>query len=40
MPISGEVLINDIPVQNYDIHQLWRSIAFLAQSEDIYPISL
>jgi ABC-type multidrug transport system fused ATPase/permease subunit len=40
MPTSGEVFIDDIPVQNYDIHQLRRSIAFLAQSEDIYPISL
>ena len=40
IPTSGEVFIDDVPLQNYDIHRLRHSIAFLAQSDVIYPISL
>jgi ABC-type multidrug transport system fused ATPase/permease subunit len=39
-PTCGEVFLDDMPLQDYDIQQLRNYIAFLAQSEEIYPVSL
>jgi len=39
-PTCGEVFIDDMPLKEYDIHQLRHSMAFLTQSEEIYPVSL
>ncbi|KAF8638918.1 hypothetical protein AX17_001831 [Amanita inopinata Kibby_2008] len=37
---SGEVLIDDIPIVEYDINQIRNSMAFLLQDEKLYPLSL
>lgn len=37
---SGEIFVDDEPISNYDIHVLRKYMAFLTQSEEIYPISL
>jgi hypothetical protein len=39
-PTCGEVFVDDVPLKDYDIHRLRRSMAFLTQSEEIYPVSL
>jgi ABC-type multidrug transport system fused ATPase/permease subunit len=39
-PKSGSIFVDDQPLHAYDIHQLRRSMAYLTQSEEIYPISL
>ncbi|TFK32822.1 P-loop containing nucleoside triphosphate hydrolase protein [Crucibulum laeve] len=39
-PTSGEIYIDDKPSSDYDTLQIRRSIAFLAQNEQIYPVSL
>ncbi|KAF8236754.1 P-loop containing nucleoside triphosphate hydrolase protein [Tricholoma matsutake] len=39
-PTCGEIFIDDMPLQDYDIHQLRHSMTFLTQSEDIYPVSI
>ncbi|GLB34465.1 putative P-loop containing nucleoside triphosphate hydrolase protein [Lyophyllum shimeji] len=36
----GDVLIDDRPIREYDMGDLRRSMAFLTQSEEIYPASL
>jgi ABC-type multidrug transport system fused ATPase/permease subunit len=37
---TGEIKIDDHPVYEYDSRHLRRSMAFMTQSEDIYPVSL
>lgn len=39
-PKSGSIFIDDQPLHAYDMHQLRHSMAYLTQSEEIYPISL
>jgi ABC-type glutathione transport system ATPase component len=39
-PKSGSIVIDDQSLHSYDMHQLRRSMAYLTQSEAIYPISL
>jgi ABC-type bacteriocin/lantibiotic exporter with double-glycine peptidase domain len=39
-PKSGSLFIDDQPLGAYDVHKLRRSMAYLTQSEEIYPISL
>jgi hypothetical protein len=39
-PTCGEVLVDDMPLNDYDIHQLRSSMAILTQSEEIYPVSI
>ncbi|KAF8889910.1 P-loop containing nucleoside triphosphate hydrolase protein [Infundibulicybe gibba] len=39
-PTSGEILIDDIPLPHFDLGSLRGSMAFLTQTEEIYPISL
>ncbi|KAG6845269.1 hypothetical protein H0H87_011678 [Tephrocybe sp. NHM501043] len=37
---SGDILIDGRPIDEYDMNSLRRSMAFLTQTEEIYPISL
>lgn len=39
-PTSGRVRIDDEDMEVYDINSLRRSIAFISQDEEIYPLSL
>lgn len=39
-PTSGSVKIDDKYIEAYDVNSLRRSIAFLSQDEEIYPVSL
>ncbi|RDB22889.1 Lipid A export ATP-binding/permease protein MsbA [Hypsizygus marmoreus] len=36
----GELLIDDVSVRDYDINDIRRSMAFLTQTEEVYPVSL
>lgn len=39
-PTSGSVKIDGKDIETYDVNSLRRSIAFLSQDEEIYPVSL
>ncbi|KAF8633465.1 hypothetical protein AX15_001425 [Amanita polypyramis BW_CC] len=39
-PSSGDVLIDDLPITEYDIHELHNSMAILSQEEMIFPLSV
>jgi ABC-type multidrug transport system fused ATPase/permease subunit len=39
-PTSGNVKIDGKDIETYDLNRLRRSIAFLSQHEEIYPVSL
>ncbi|KAF9002777.1 P-loop containing nucleoside triphosphate hydrolase protein [Cyathus striatus] len=39
-PSSGSILIDDHPFENYSLLQFRKSIAYLSQNEEIYPVSL
>lgn len=39
-PTSGEIFIDDKPLSSFDVDKLRMSIAYLSQSQEMYPISL
>ncbi|KAF9002756.1 P-loop containing nucleoside triphosphate hydrolase protein [Cyathus striatus] len=39
-PSNGSIVIDDHPLENYSLLQFRKSIAYLSQNEEIYPVSL
>ncbi|RDB22993.1 Lipid A export ATP-binding/permease protein MsbA [Hypsizygus marmoreus] len=39
-PTSGEILVDGRPLDDYNVDQLRKSMVFLSQTEELYPVSL